>query len=64
MGRYAGAVFVRTGEGLAFDADVQLGDMSISCNSGSIAVSFDVTEVELTEDHMCSGTDITGPVAP
>lgn len=64
MGRYAGAVFVRTGEGLAFDADVQLGDMSISCNSGSIAVSFDVTEVELTEDHMCSGTDITGPVTP
>ena len=51
LARYAGPVFVRTANGSAFAADVQVSDMSIS-NRSVTAIAIDATEVGLTEDFM------------
>ena len=51
LARYAGAVFVRTANGSAFTADVQVTDLSVK-NKAVTLVSFDATEVGLTEEFM------------
>ena len=51
LARYAGAVFVRTFNGSAFTADVQVTDLSVK-NKAVTAVAFDATEVGLTDEFM------------
>lgn len=53
LARYAGAVFVRTANGSAYPADVQVTDLSVK-NKAVTAVAFDATEVGLTEEFMLS----------
>lgn len=49
LARYPGAVFVRTPDGSAFAADVQVNELS---TSGVIqVVSLSITEIELTDDY-------------
>ena len=49
LARYAGAVFVRLPNGSAFEADVQVTDLSIK-NEAITAVAFDATEIGLTQE--------------
>lgn len=49
LARYAGAVFVRLPNGSAFEADVQVTDLSIK-NKAVTAVAFDATEIGLTQE--------------
>lgn len=51
LARYAGAVFVRTANGSAFTADVQVSDMSVK-NKAVTAIAIDATEVGMTEEFM------------
>lgn len=51
LARYAGAVFVRTSNGSAFVADVQVTDMSVK-NQAVTAIAIDATEVGMTEEFM------------
>lgn len=51
LARYAGAVFVRTSNGSAFSADVQITDLSVK-NKAVTAIAIDATEVGLTEEFM------------
>lgn len=61
MARYAGAVFVRTPSGLAFDANVDADEISEACSSSAIGVSLTVDEIDLTEAHSCRMGDIVAP---
>ena len=58
LARYSGAVFVRTGSGLAFDANVDVDEIAESYDSGSIGVSLSIEEVELTDAHAVQMGDI------
>ena len=49
LARYAGPVFVRTPVGSAYEADVQVTDMSAD-NSTVMAIAIDATEVGLTQE--------------
>lgn len=49
LARYAGAVFVRTPEGTAYEADVQVSDMSAS-SKHMMAIAIDVQETGLTKE--------------
>ena len=51
LARYAGAVFVRTANGSAFAADVQVTDLSVK-NEAVTAIAIDATEVDMTEEFM------------
>ena len=51
LARYPGAVFVRTPNGCAYEANVEVTDMS-SSNKKIVAVSFDATQVGLTREFM------------
>ena len=51
LARYTGPVFVRTREGTAFEADVQITDLS-SKNIAIMTIAIDATEVDLTEEFM------------
>lgn len=51
LARYAGAVFVRTREGTAFEADVQITDLSTK-NKAIMSIAIDATEIELTDEFM------------
>lgn len=51
LARYAGAVFVRTSNGSAFTADVQVTDLSVK-NKQVTAIAIDATEVGLTDEFM------------
>lgn len=51
LARYPGAVFVRTPNGCAYEANVEVTDMS-SSNKKIVAVSFDATQVGLTKEFM------------
>ena len=51
LARYAGAVFVRTSEGGAFAADVQVTDLSVK-NKAVTAIAIDATEVGITDEFM------------
>ena len=51
LGRHAGTVFVRTPNGDAYEADVQVTDLS-SKNKAVYAIAFDATEVGLTQEFM------------
>lgn len=51
LARYAGAVFVRTANGSAYTADVQVTDLSVK-NKAVTLIAVDATEVGLTEEFM------------
>ena len=51
LARYAGAVFVRTKNGSAFVADVQVTDLSIK-NKAVTTIAIDATEVGMTQEFM------------
>ena len=51
LARHPGAVFVRTPNGSAYEADVQISDMSQE-NSRLMAIAIDATEVGLTQEFM------------
>lgn len=51
LARYTGPVFVRTREGTAFEADVQITDLSTK-NVAIMSIAIDATEVELTDEFM------------
>lgn len=51
LGRYAGPVFVRLPNGAAFEADIQVSDLSAK-NSHMLTIAIDATEVDLTEEFM------------
>lgn len=61
MARHAGAVFVRIGNGVAFDADVQLGKMREAGEGGAVEVSLECKGIALTDEHKCDGRDIVAP---
>ena len=50
LARYTGAVFVRKPDGSAFQADVQVTDLSRK-NEAVMHVAFDATEIGLTQDY-------------
>ena len=51
LGRYTGPVFVRTREGTAFEADVQISNLA-NKNIAVMSIAIDATEVDLTEEFM------------
>jgi hypothetical protein len=51
LARYAGAVFVRMPNGSAFEADVQVTNLSKK-NEEVVAVAFDAQEVGLTQEFL------------
>ena len=51
LARYAGPVFVRLPNGAAFEADVQVTDLSKK-NDAVVAMAFDATEVGLTDEFI------------
>lgn len=51
LARHSGAVFVRTPNGSAYEADVQISDMSQE-HSKIMAIAIDATEVGLTQEFM------------
>lgn len=51
LARYAGAVYVRTKEGTAFEADVQVTDLSLK-NQAIMSVAIDANEIDTTEEFM------------
>lgn len=64
VARYTGAVFVRTPNGLAFDANVAVDSIEESCTEGAIGVSLSIEEIDLTADHRCVMDDIVAPSEP
>ena len=51
VARYTGPVFVRTREGTAFEADVQISNLNTK-NIAVMSIAIDATEVDLTEEFM------------
>lgn len=51
VARYTGPVFVRTREGTAFQADVQISNLNTK-NIAVMSIAIDATEVDLTEEFM------------
>lgn len=52
LARWDGPCFVRTPEGGAYEADVQVESMGTSATSAAVVVSLRVTEVDLTREYM------------
>lgn len=59
LARYAGAVFVRTANGSAFTADVQVTDLSVK-NEALTAIAVDATEVGMTDEFMLTSPNELG----
>lgn len=51
LARYIGPVFVRTREGTAFEADVQISNLNTK-NIAVMSIAIDATEVDLTDEFM------------
>lgn len=51
LARYPGAVFVRTPDGCAYEADVQVSDLSTK-NSAVLSIALDATEIGLTDEFI------------
>ena len=52
LARHVGPAFVRTPDGCAYQADVQVSDISGARKDAALAVTIDATEVSLTEEYM------------
>lgn len=62
LGKYPGAVFVRTPNGLAYEADVQVDKLDWSYDKLVMSVSFSITKFDLTDEFRVSSTDVKAPV--
>lgn len=51
LARYAGPVFVRLPNGTAYEADVQVSDLSAE-NSHIMSIAIDATEIDMTTEYM------------
>lgn len=51
LARYTGPIFVRTREGTAFEADVQITDLSTK-NIAVMSIAIDATEIDLTDEFI------------
>ena len=60
LARYAGAVLVRTPDGLCYQANVDVSGLDSSTSVDTIAVSFDATEIELTDEFRIPPAAPTG----
>lgn len=54
LARYVGPVFVRTPDGCAYAADVQVTDLSGARKDAALAVTLDATEVGMTDEFMAT----------
>lgn len=61
LAQYPGCVFVRTPDGSAYSANVELSSMDNTFNSLTQSVSFKATEVTLAEGFMVGSNDIEPP---
>lgn len=52
LAQHVGPCFVRTPDGSAYAADVQVSGLDVAYNDGAMAVSLDATQVALTRDYM------------
>lgn len=57
LAQYAGPVFVRTPDGCAYQADVEISNFGGARRDAALAVSIDATEVALTEEFMADLPD-------
>ena len=57
LGRYGGSCFVRSHDGCAYEANVQLDSMELSYRGKSVPISLGITEIGLTEAFMQRQTD-------
>jgi hypothetical protein len=57
LAKYAGACFVRTADGCAYPADVQVESYGVSYESGAVPVTISATEVALTDEHRIAPND-------
>lgn len=51
LARYTGPVFIRTREGTAFEADLQITDLSTK-NIAVMSIAMDASEIDLTDEYM------------
>ena len=58
MARHLGEVFVRAPGGIAFAANVDVGKISMSADSGLVSTSYDIEEVRCVE-HVCDEGDVS-----
>ena len=61
LGRHTGPCFVRTPDGCAYMANVQVNEVSMSHAEAALSVSFDATEVTLTDEYRA---DVPIPDSP
>ena len=59
LARYQGAVFVRTPLGQAYTANVEVNDITKTYDSKAVAVSFNVTEIDLTSEFSATPNEDT-----
>lgn len=60
LGEYAGPVFVRTPDGCAYEADVQVNGLDWEYNNPIMPVSFTATEIKLSDEFKCDpAKDVT-----
>ena len=57
LARYAGAVLVRTPDGLCYQANVDVSGLENTTTTRAVAVSFDATEIELTDEFRIPPAD-------
>lgn len=62
LAQYAGPVFVRTPDGEAFQANVDVTGLDRSYDSLTISASFDAEEVDLTDAYRVGHDDIVYPI--
>lgn len=52
LAEYDGPCFVRTSDGIAYEADVQVGGLSESFGTAKVDISLSASEVDLTDEYM------------
>lgn len=57
LGRYSGPCFVRSHDGCAYEADVQVDNMELQYNADAVPVSLRIQEIGLTEEFMQQQTN-------
>lgn len=63
MAQYAGPVFVRTPDGKAYAADVQVGKVTRTYGSAAIDVSFDATRIDMPAEFMIDSSTLASEVS-
>lgn len=58
LARHDGPVFVRLPNGCAYQANVDIGDMSTASRSGAVSFSFNAAQVSLTDEFRIASSEI------